>query len=200
MKRHGCAAHRSRVSASRPHVLGIDDGPFDKRRSRPVPIVGVMMEGRDLVEGVATTGFPVDGDEVTSFLAGWIGGLRLADALHAVVLGGISIAGLGLVDIAELARRLGRPVVVVNRRDPRDERLRAALGAAGLEARGAILERTPRAWQLDERLWVAHAGTSHDEARSLVAATRHKSQLPEPLRLAHLIAAALVTGESRGRP
>ena len=28
----------------RPHTLGIDDGPFEKRTPGRVPIVGVMME------------------------------------------------------------------------------------------------------------------------------------------------------------
>jgi uncharacterized protein len=37
------------------HVLGIDDAPFDKRQSQPVRVVGVLMEGNDLVEGVAVT-------------------------------------------------------------------------------------------------------------------------------------------------
>jgi endonuclease V-like protein UPF0215 family len=188
------------VKRPRPHVLGVDDGPFDKRRRAPVPIVGVMTEGHDLVEGIAATAFPPDGEDVTAFLGQWITGLRLARALHAVVLGGISIAGLGLVEIERLAAALGRAVIVVNRRDPRDERLRAALEAAGLGERGAVIDATPRAWQLDAGLWVAHAGASQDEVRALVAATRHKSQLPEPLRLAHLVAAAIARGESRGRP
>ena len=34
---------------------------------------------------------------------------------------------------------------------------------------------------------------------ALARATLGKAQLPEPLRIAHLIAAALVSGESRGR-
>ena len=38
------------VRSFRPHVLGIDDGPFDKSTDTTVPIVGVMMEGADLVE------------------------------------------------------------------------------------------------------------------------------------------------------
>ena len=37
----------------RPHVLGIDDGPFDVHAGGETPIVGVMTEGADVVE--ATT-------------------------------------------------------------------------------------------------------------------------------------------------
>jgi hypothetical protein len=46
---------------------------------------------------------------------------------------------------------------------------------------------------------VAHAGIERDAAEELVRASLRKSRLPEPLRVAHLIARALVTGESRGR-
>ena len=52
----------------RPHVLGIDDGPFDKRTGGNVPVVGVMTEGHDLVEAVALTEFPMDGDGPAEFL------------------------------------------------------------------------------------------------------------------------------------
>ena len=39
---------------TRPHVLGVDDGPFEKfSPGAEAPLVGVMMEGADLVEAVA---------------------------------------------------------------------------------------------------------------------------------------------------
>ena len=184
----------------RPHLLGIDDGPFDKRSDSRVPIVGVMMEGADLVEAVAVSEFELDGEDVTGFLAGWIGGLRFRPALHGVVLGGVTIAGLAVVEPLRLAERLGLPVMVVNRQQPRDEALTRALEAAGLEGRVAALEALPPAWQLREGLHVAHAGAERAEVERMLGATLRKSQLPEPLRLAHLIAAALARGESRGRP
>jgi endonuclease V-like protein UPF0215 family len=183
-----------------PHVLGIDDGPFDKRTDRSVPLVGVMMEGGGLVEAVAVTRFAVDGDRAADFLADWIGGLRFAPALQAVVLGGLTVAGLGVVDLPHLSRRLGRPAMVVNRHDPRNEELIRALAAAGLSERIRLVEQSPAAWRLEAGLWVAHAGASQDEAAAILLAVRNKSQLPEPLRLAHLIGSAIVGGQSRGRP
>jgi endonuclease V-like protein UPF0215 family len=101
------------VTPARPHLLGIDDAPFEKRQREPVPIVAVMMEGADLVESVAVSAFAVDGDDATGFLADWIGGLRALASAQAILLGGITIAGLGVVDVEELARRLTRPVLVV---------------------------------------------------------------------------------------
>jgi len=184
----------------RPHVLGIDDGPFDKHADARTTVVGVMMEGADLVEAVALTEFPVDGEDSARFLANWVAGLRFASALHGVVLGGVTIAGLGIVDVAELSRRLQLPVMVVNRKRPEDGPLVEALRAAGLEARIPILESAPDAWETAEGLHVSHVGASREDAERLVSATLNKSQLPEPLRLAHLIATAVARGQSRGRP
>ncbi|MFQ5515547.1 MAG: DUF99 family protein [Myxococcota bacterium] len=187
-------------AASRPHVLGIDDGPFDKGQSERVPIVGVMMEGGDLCEVVALTEFAVDGEGATHFLTSWIESLRLRPTLQAIVLGGITIAGLGIVEIGPLSDALGVPVVVVTRRDPTNHRLLEALAAAGLSHRRPLVERTPSAFRAAPGLWVAHAGIDPEGARQLIRATLRKSTLPEPLRLAHLIASALVRGESHGRP
>ena len=60
----------------RPHVLGVDDGPVEKRIRRAVPLVGVTMEGSDL------------GEAVTGFLADWIEPLRVAHPIaRAIAMG-----------------------------------------------------------------------------------------------------------------
>lgn len=188
-----------RHQAGRPHILGIDDAPFDKRQAAPVPIVGVVMEGADRVESVALGEFPVDGERATEYLAAWITGLRTRPALQAVILGGVTIAGLGIVDAAALAEQLALPVLIVTRHDPARSELADALKAAGLSHRLALLDHVPRAYGAGEGLYLAHAGGTRVEAERLVQATLAKSRLPEPLRLAHLIGQAIVLRESRGR-
>jgi endonuclease V-like protein UPF0215 family len=49
------------------------------------------------------------------------------------------------------------------------------------------------------RLWVQRVGMSLEEARVLVEATTLHGHMPEPVRIAHLIAGGMVTGRSRGR-
>jgi uncharacterized protein len=183
----------------RPHTLGVDDGPFEKRQPGPVPIIGVAMEGHDVIESVALGAFPVDGEGVTEYLAAWIGGLRTRPMLQAVILGGITVAGLGLIDLTALSERLGLPVLVVTRHDPAGSDLVDALRAAGLSHRVSVLERTPRAYGVGSGLYLAHAGTTRVEAEQLVLATLGKARVPEPLRVAHLIGQAIVLRESRGR-
>jgi len=183
----------------RPHLLGIDDGPFEKHRDRETPLVAVMMEGGDVVEGVAVHAARIDGDGVSELLADWIGGLRFRPALQGIVLGGLTIAGLSVIDLPLLARRTGIPVLSVTRKQPTDEALGDALRAAGLAERLALLAAAPPAVPAGEGLWVSFAGVERREALGLLEAARGKSALPEPLRVAHLIAAALVRGVSRGR-
>ena len=182
-----------------PHVLGVDDGPFVKGQREPVPIVGVMTEGATQVEAIAITEFPVDGADATAFLGDWIAALRLRPALQGVVLGGITIAGLGVVDLSSLACALRVPVLAVTRRSTAEHRLREALTAARLADRMPLVDRAPSAFEAEPGLFVSQAGGTRSEAERLVRATQGKSKLPEPLRLAHLIAAAIARGESRGR-
>jgi endonuclease V-like protein UPF0215 family len=157
------------------------------------------MEGADRIESVAMGQFPVDGEGVTDYLAGWIGGLRTRPALQGMILGGITVAGLAVVDVVGLAERLGLPVLVVTRRNPVGSDLAEALRSAGLDHRIAILQRVPRSFGVGEGLYLAHAGTSRSEAERLVLSCLAKSRLPEPLRVAHLIGQTIVLGESRGR-
>jgi len=95
---------------------------------------------------------------------------------------------------------LNLPVLVINRREPSNERLREALQRAGFAERIALLDRAPEPFPVAVRLHAAVAGADAERARQLVRGSVRKSDLPEPLRLAHLIARAMVMGESRGRP
>ena len=119
--------------------------------------------------------------------------------LQAVILGGITIAGLGIIDVTALAERLKLAVLVVTRHNPARSELADALRAAKLEDRLSLLERIPQAYGVGEGLYLAHAGPTRIEAERLLSATLGKARLPEPLRVAHLIGQAIVLRESRGR-
>src|SRR4029077_1629474 len=90
-------------------------------------------------------------------------------------------------------------VLVVARRVPRLALIRDAL---------ARLPRGAAKWRLIEQagpmeraggVYVQRAGLSLREAEDLLAATTLHGNIPEPLRLAHLIAGGITTGKSRGR-
>lgn len=117
------------------------------------------------------------------------------------MLQGIALGGFNVVDIQRLHRLVGLPVLVVARKRPGLAAIRAAL--LGHVPGGA------RKWALIEKagpmepaagLWVQCAGLSITEAQAAIRSGAVQGKLPEPLRLAHLIAGGLVAGESRGRP
>ncbi len=164
-----------------------------------MPVVGAVYAGRRL-DGVIVGKVRRDGANASRNLAALISGSRFRQHLQLVMLQGIALAGFNVVDVADLHRRLELPVLVVARRQP-------DLGAI----RQALLERVPggrRKWRLIERLgpmepagqvWVQRAGLSRSAARAVVQRFAVNGHVPEPLRVAHLIAGAIATGESRGR-
>jgi endonuclease V-like protein UPF0215 family len=181
------------------NVVGFDDGPFVRqRRGQDVLLVGAVC-ARTRLDGVLTGRVRHDGWNATARMAELVSTSQFADHIQAVLLNGIAVGGFNVVDIHQLSERLGRPVLVVARRPPRLEKIRTALGN---------LPRGKRRWALIERagpmepvggVMVQRAGLSLAEASRLLAATTLHGNLPEPLRLAHLIAGGVTTGRSRGR-
>ena len=183
-------------------ILGIDDGPFSWGDATTA-VVGVLMRGGSYVEAVLRSQVKVDGDDATMVVANLVARSRYKDAVQVVMLDGVTLGGFNVVDLDALRDTLQVPVLTVTR-DPPD---RAAIEAAlrkhfdDAERRLALLQRHPleRVDTAHNPVWVKRVGLGAEEARDLVRRTTVRGALPEPLRLAHLIAAAYTTGESRGR-
>jgi endonuclease V-like protein UPF0215 family len=177
------------------NVAGFDDAPFQRGRRGDVTVVGAVC-ARTRLDGVLTGRIRQDGANATARLAALLRGSPFDQHVRAVLLNGIAVGGFNVIDVHGLAEALQRPVMVVARRPPRLDRIRRALGA---------LPGGARKWALIERaepvsgVYVQRAGLSLAEARELLGATTLHGKVPEPLRLAHLIAGGLVTGVSRGR-
>ncbi|MCB9706718.1 MAG: DUF99 family protein [Myxococcales bacterium] len=181
------------------NVVGVDDGPFVREHRGDVPVIAtITTQGR--LDGLLVGKIRRDGRNATERLAALIGGSRFHAHVQAVLLQGIALGGFNVVDIHALADRLRRPVLVVARRAPDLEKIERALrtkvpGGARkwrlIEAAGPM--------EAIEGVWVQRAGLDRRQAAALIRGTRVHGALPEPLRLAHLIAAAFVEGQSRGR-
>lgn len=181
------------------NVVGFDDAPFAHAHRGDVRVVGAVCS-RTRLDGVLSGRVRRDGRNATDALIGLVAGSKFREHVRAVMLQGIALAGFNVVDIHRLSRELDVPVVVTVRRHPR-------LGMV----KDALFERTPggaRKWQLIERagpleqvgaLWMQRVGVTRPEAIALLRATTLHGNVPEPLRLAHLIAGGVTTGESRGR-
>lgn len=182
------------------NVIGIDDAPFPRGHVGMVKIVGAVFAG-ERFDGVLLGEIEVDGSDAAEALIELIRGSKFAEHVQLVMLQGIALGGFNVVDVFALHERLDLPVLVVSRHEPDLKAIRRAL-----------LTRVPdgaRKWAIIERLgrmepvgkvYVQRVGLSPAQARSLIERFAIHSHIPEPLRVAHLIAGAVAEGESRGKP
>ena len=181
------------------NVIGFDDGPFERVHRGDVLLVGVVF-CRTRLDGVLTSKVRRDGANSTTRMIESIRDSKFARHLHAVVLQGIAVAGFNVVDVHRLHREVGLPVLVVSRRKPDFDAIRRSLVSRvpGGERKWNLVSRAGAVEPL-RKLYVQRVGLSPSEAGNLLAATTLHGHLPEPLRVAHLIAGGLTTGTSRGR-
>ena len=215
------------------NVIGFDDGPFEREHRGDVLLVGAVCS-RTRLDGVVSGKVRRDGADATRRMVALVEASPFRAHVRAVMLQGIAVGGFNVVDIRELSRSLGLPVLVVTRRPPDLAAVRRALFSDAPSKRPPV-RGAPRKWRLIEaagpleplgvshralrrvagragaiqvptglrggapRLWVQRAGLTLADARVLVAATTLHGNIPEPLRLAHIIAGGVSTGWSRGR-
>ncbi|MFH1408649.1 MAG: DUF99 family protein [Nanoarchaeota archaeon] len=179
-------------------VLGIDDAPFDKFRDSTTKVIGLIYRGGQFPDGVVSTTVSVDGTDSTSSLVDMINSCKFRDQLRAVLLKGIAVAGFNIIDISALSERTGIPVIVVMRSEPRIIEMVAALEKLGLTIQRDALQKAGEIHKTGKLLFQC-AGCFAEEAVKIIALTTAHGNLPEPLRVAHLVAGGITTGESRGR-
>lgn len=181
-------------------IVGIDDGPFGCTPRAPVTVVGVLTRGAGRVEGVMTTRVVRDGMGATRAIGRMLTTGRLAGQAQAVLLDGIAVGGFNVVDLGCLAGMTGAPVIAVMRKEPDlDAVRRAILRTSNPQRRWRTLLAAGAIHQAG-RLWFQVAGASVADACRILQVATCSTGYPEALRLAHLVAGAIVTGTSRGRP
>jgi endonuclease V-like protein UPF0215 family len=185
------------VSRPLSNVIGIDDAPSTGRGA--VPLIGAVFS-RTRLDGLLIDRVRRDGTDSTRAIARMVQHSRFSCHVQAVIIQGIAVAGFNVIDVHALHAQLGLPVLVVARRRPNLERIHAAL--VGRVRGGA------RKWELIQRagpmeplggVFVQRVGLESRRAERLLRELTVHGALPEPLRVAHLIAGAVVTGTSHGR-
>ncbi len=181
------------------NVIGIDDAPHTQGQVEPVPIVGTIFAQTQL-NGVLVGEVKKDGDDASAQIVALIRGSKFYENLQLVMLQGIAFGGFNVVDVFALYEGLKLPVLVVARREP-----------DMTAVRNALLTRIPNGaqkWAIIEKLgdmeavdsvFVQRVGLELAQATAVIRRFAIHGHIPEPLRTAHLIAGALVDGQSRGR-
>jgi len=185
-------------------ILGFDDGAFSTESKELVPVIGIIFRGGKFLDGALKTAVQVDGTDATDKLIKLINASRHKQQLKVIMFDGITLAGFNVVDVKKLSEQTKLPVIVINRKMPDLKKVKNALKNfddfdvrwQAIEDAGKIKE-----CRLKELKKVYYQNIAIDDelAEEVIRLSCTRSFIPEPLRVAHLIATAVVKGESYGR-
>lgn len=179
-------------------VIGFDDVPWRHRRSSQVGLCGAVCAGTRF-EGLVYGAVRRDGWRATDAIEKLLLHGKFLPQLHLVLLDGIAFGGFNVVDLPRLAKTLQRPCVAVMRRLPDLPAMeRAARRLPRPEARLALLRRAGPIHQAGPFVYQV-CGAEPAATGAALARLTDMGNVPEALRLAHLIGGALAYGESGKR-
>jgi endonuclease V-like protein UPF0215 family len=175
-------------------IAAFASGPIEtkQRRRRSVILVGVIWRN-GMLEGVLSNKVRVDGSDATEAISRTVAGSRFGEQVRLVALNGIALAGLNIVDTAALQKRLGIAVVVVTRGVQKPDDL---IGA--IESHSANKTFKTKSVEANASIKLRRAGGFYFRSKENLA-ERMVTEAASALRLAHMIARGVSSGESKGR-
>ncbi len=188
-------------------ILGVDDGPFRFGQPGKAMLVGAILRGGLWLEGVLTTQIAVDGDDATDQLVRMISRSRHKGQVRVAMTNGLTFGGFNVIDGQAIFDETGLPLISVTRSKPDIDAIREALKR--LPDPREKLSRIGRAGEPKEhryaqgrgrsRVYFQAFGISDEDAHAIIDIAATRSLIPEPIRVAHIIASGVVKGESYGR-
>jgi len=174
-------------------IVGVEDGSFQKGVTKRAILAAVLL--RELkIEIIKITKITVDGLDATEKLAEILDQWRFA----AVLLAGISVAGFNIIDPTVIHEKFEEPVIVVSRTKPDNKAVKRALQKhfEDWKMRWGIFEKLGSFQKVivladEPPIYVETVGTSVKWARSIIRDLSVCSRIPEPIRVARLIARGL---------
>ncbi|MCX8196425.1 MAG: DUF99 family protein [Acidilobaceae archaeon] len=135
----------------------------------------------------------IDGLEASSVVSAMVQQLLSLARAEALLLDSLTIAGFNVISPATVERLTGLPTVVIYTYEPSSERLRAAMEKhlSDWELRLRVLKEVDRAQRVATKkgdLYIYSWGLPLERAKALVEGLQIHARVPEPLRLAHMLA------------
>ena len=177
-------------------VVGIDDGSFKPRSGGKALVVGVVSRLDNRVEGILSTYVTVDALDATDSITEMISKSKFFEQIEFVFLDGVNVAGFNIIDLRQLHNALKIPVAAVFRKQPDFEKIYSALENFSDSSNRKELIRKAGEIHAADGVFFQCFGASPEETERILRKSSHHSNLPEVLRLAHLIASGVSRGES----
>jgi len=183
-------------------LLGIDDSPFTFTE-KYATVIGVVMRGGEYIECVLKNQVEIDGDDATYICKDMIENTRHRKQLKALLLDGIALGGFNVVDIEEIFCSTHLPVITVTRDKPDFDKMEQALKKNFIDwekrltlIKNGVIHKVETS---HNPIYVKCAGIDIEGAKEIIKISTIRGVVPEPIRVAHLIASGITRGESYGK-
>jgi endonuclease V-like protein UPF0215 family len=178
-------------------VVGVDDGVFVPHTHGKCDVIGIVFRGGYWLDGVMRTQVEIDGLDATDKIGEMITGSPHYGQLRVIMLDGVTFAGFNVVDTARLFEMTRLPVIAVTRKKPDFQDIRKAVENLPFsEKRWRAISNADKIIRVaarrgEEAVYIQARGVESDVAVKIVRNTATRSNVPEALRVAHLIASGL---------
>lgn len=185
----------SRNTSPSIRIVGVDDGAFPvNRRIRHRALLVAVLFQNSTISDLRLGRIEVDGNDANEVLLSMLRPLRF----DVVMLSGISFGGFNLIDIAALAKSTRKPVIVITRDKPNNAAVLRALRKHFVDwkERWRIIRTAGKLYSFrpiraEPKLYFEVKGASSSFAERTIASAAIISRLPEPIRVAGIVARGL---------
>lgn len=178
-------------------IVGVDDGVFTPHTVGKCDVIGVVFRGGYWLDGIMRTRVEIDGMDATEKIGEMISNSPHYGQLRVIMLDGVTFAGFNVVDTSELFNMTELPVIAVTREKPDFAEIKKALrNLTFTNVRWKAIENASRLIQVstrdgEESIFIQVTGVEEQVAIDIVRSTATRSNIPEALRVAHIIASGL---------
>ncbi len=176
-------------------VLAVACAPTDKSKTL---LVGIVSR-KGYIEGVLSTHVAVDGTDSTEKIANLLNGSRFKEQVRTVVMNGLGVAGLNIIDVGAFEKATKTRILSITRKKPRPNELIKALRAFSKQEKADVSKRIALVEKIKKINCVKAGNFYMQTTLEKGDATKFVDDAFELVRLAHLIARGVSSGESKGR-
>lgn len=179
-------------------IIGFDDAPFQKERGSSVNIAGVVCSNTRF-EGMLWGEVTMDGTDATKVLVELLQGSKFYGQVNMILIDGIAVGGFNIIDLPRLSEELKRPCLAVMRKYPDLQAVdQALMNFPDYQQRKQLIAKAGKVYR-HQAFYYQVSGCNPVTAANVLEQVTDRGNVPEALRLAHLIGAAIMTGESSNR-
>ena len=176
-------------------AIGIDDAPFIKGSKKKVLVLGVIYRGGNYLDGLVSCKAEIDGEDSTEKIAEIINKSKFKSQLQTIFLKGITVGGFNVIDVFELSKKTELPIIIVM---TDYKKIYSALKTINQENKIKLIRNIPKPLKIG-KIYAQYINTNLAKTKEWLKITCTHSFVPEPIRVAHIIAKGIISGESKGR-